>query len=1016
MLGGRAIPTDGPASQGWSSDAAAIGKAQEADMFGTSDFGAAPGFASTGEERGGASGASQTQSITPAGFDAGFGDLAMPPPPSVGTAAKSAVDQGRDEDGLRRSLGSGFLDSPTKEASGGLPAPPLEPLPGPAVAPAAGGFGDGGFGAGTLAPSTSGDSSVERREGAPSDPPRGESGPGGAQPPAGGTPWHIAPADVAKYDLIFAQTAKARMGADADGDSKLPKASVLPLLNMSKLPAHLIEQIWKLADVSRNDALDNLEFRIAMHLVTRALKGHSLPDRLPPELSPQSLALVAQDGAAVTRELRAQLDGAQESLLHTRNELAAARTRGAHVEQEVMNVTYKLQQTRSELVAEEKELKRLLEAEASESSACGQAIEDLRQTSEKLIDVREHITRLRNAATARADMAHGPEDAQAAAQRAELVEAEAELAELMRQEAEAEGEVVSDPAETAEAVAARLESARAQVRELEALRSLREELRNLQGEVQAAREGLQVPAGQHVADALREGERNLAAQRDLLRRLEGELQQQTSRAERADGEALQVAAQAQALKELIAKKTAQAETSSARLAQLVAEKEGLAVQLADQDESSATAPPRPRSAPRDEEHSGDSDGSSAKGWQFVSQEGDASPTSAPGLAPPAAKGVDSPTPAMALAHERAPELPAAPSQSHTELDGGAPPVGREVSTGEDACSEVSMTSSALNKQAAMVFAADAFDAADEGAEPVDEGALQDAFAAGFDGGGAGFAGGVDDGVGDIVDDFDRGFDTSFADATFGDDAAASEEDFKQSFGGSTSGGFDGQGAVGFGAVDASFGAGFGENFGDGAFSGGGFGADDGGASAFAHTGATSSPGAGAVADSSFTRGEFGGQDTNTMGPQAAGGFTDGGGFGGGGFGGGGFEASGFGDGGGGGFGDGDGGDAGGGFGAGFDIDTGGASEFGGGGFGSSFGDEQRQSTSTMATAEIPAHPGAQHSAAGGLSLSSPEVATKIAQVKAVAGDVDEQVIADALAKAGGVVETCINDMMDAGLM
>mmetsp|Transcript_16381 Transcript_16381/g.50111 ORF Transcript_16381/g.50111 Transcript_16381/m.50111 type:complete len:1008 (-) Transcript_16381:147-3170(-) len=817
-------------------------------------------------------------------------------------------------------------------------------------------------------------------------------------------PWAMTPAESAQYDGYFAKLDTVHSGFLSGGQAA-------SLLSKSGLPKEVLSKIWGMSDMDKDGQLSLVEFRIAMHLVTRALKGHSLPDRLPPELSPQSLALVAQDGAAVTRELRAQLDGAQESLLHTRNELAAARTRGAHVEQEVMNVTYKLQQTRSELVAEEKELKRLLEAEASESSACGQAIEDLRQTSEKLIDVREHITRLRNAATARADMAHGPEDAQAAAQRAELVEAEAELAELMRQEAEAEGEVVSDPAETAEAVAARLESARAQVRELEALRSLREELRNLQGEVQAAREGLQVPAGQHVADALREGERNLAAQRDLLRRLEGELQQQTSRAERADGEALQVAAQAQALKELIAKKTAQAETSSARLAQLVAEKEGLAVQLADQDESSATAPPRPRSAPRDEEHSGDSDGSSAKGWQFVSQEGDASPTSAPGLAPPAAKGVDSPTPAMALAHERAPELPAAPSQSHTELDGGAPPVGREVSTGEDACSEVSMTSSALNKQAAMVFAADAFDAADEGAEPVDEGALQDAFAAGFDGGGAGFAGGVDDGVGDIVDDFDRGFDTSFADATFGDDAAASEEDFKQSFGGSTSGGFDGQGAVGFGAVDASFGAGFGENFGDGAFSGGGFGADDGGASAFAHTGATSSPGAGAVADSSFTRGEFGGQDTNTMGPQAAGGFTDGGGFGGGGF-----EASGFGDGGGGGFGDGDGGDAGGGFGAGFDIDTGGASEFGGGGFGSSFGDEQRQSTSTMATAEIPAHPGAQHSAAGGLSLSSPEVATKIAQVKAVAGDVDEQVIADALAKAGGVVETCINDMMDAGLM
>lgn len=59
------------------------------------------------------------------------------------------------------------------------------------------------------------------------------------------------------------------------------------MLRKSGLPADVISQIWRLADVDGDGLLDGEEFVLAMHLTNAKVKaGIPLPQTLPAELVP----------------------------------------------------------------------------------------------------------------------------------------------------------------------------------------------------------------------------------------------------------------------------------------------------------------------------------------------------------------------------------------------------------------------------------------------------------------------------------------------------------------------------------------------------------------------------------------------------------------------------------------------------------------------------------------------------------------------------------------------------------
>ena len=49
---------------------------------------------------------------------------------------------------------------------------------------------------------------------------------------------------------------------------------------------NLILQVWRLADVDQDGALDADEFALAMHLINIKLEGYDLPEDLPDHLVP----------------------------------------------------------------------------------------------------------------------------------------------------------------------------------------------------------------------------------------------------------------------------------------------------------------------------------------------------------------------------------------------------------------------------------------------------------------------------------------------------------------------------------------------------------------------------------------------------------------------------------------------------------------------------------------------------------------------------------------------------------
>ena len=60
------------------------------------------------------------------------------------------------------------------------------------------------------------------------------------------------------------------------------------ILIRSKLPQHILAQIWTLSDLDVDGKLSAEEFAIAMFLCERAKSGHMPPHVLPPDLIPPS--------------------------------------------------------------------------------------------------------------------------------------------------------------------------------------------------------------------------------------------------------------------------------------------------------------------------------------------------------------------------------------------------------------------------------------------------------------------------------------------------------------------------------------------------------------------------------------------------------------------------------------------------------------------------------------------------------------------------------------------------------
>ncbi|XP_049944151.1 EH domain-containing protein 1-like [Schistocerca serialis cubense] len=72
---------------------------------------------------------------------------------------------------------------------------------------------------------------------------------------------------------------------------KLTKTDVKDELRKSKLSSHILNSIWLLADVDKDNMLDKDEFALAMYLVRLKADGHNLPETLPEHLIPPSKRL-----------------------------------------------------------------------------------------------------------------------------------------------------------------------------------------------------------------------------------------------------------------------------------------------------------------------------------------------------------------------------------------------------------------------------------------------------------------------------------------------------------------------------------------------------------------------------------------------------------------------------------------------------------------------------------------------------------------------------------------------------
>ena len=76
--------------------------------------------------------------------------------------------------------------------------------------------------------------------------------------------------DSAKYDNYFALL-------DPEGRGVVTPAQCAPLFQKALLPEDVLGGVLRLADADSDGMLDKRDFRIAMHLLNNAVKGHPVP-------------------------------------------------------------------------------------------------------------------------------------------------------------------------------------------------------------------------------------------------------------------------------------------------------------------------------------------------------------------------------------------------------------------------------------------------------------------------------------------------------------------------------------------------------------------------------------------------------------------------------------------------------------------------------------------------------------------------------------------------------------------
>ncbi|KAH9483528.1 Actin cytoskeleton-regulatory complex protein pan1 [Psilocybe cubensis] len=96
-------------------------------------------------------------------------------------------------------------------------------------------------------------------------------------------PWALTKAEKKNYDKIFRSW-------DAQGTGFISGATALDVFGASGLPKDDLARIWTLADINDRGKLNIAEFHVAMGLIYRRLNGMPVPDQLPQELVPPSVA------------------------------------------------------------------------------------------------------------------------------------------------------------------------------------------------------------------------------------------------------------------------------------------------------------------------------------------------------------------------------------------------------------------------------------------------------------------------------------------------------------------------------------------------------------------------------------------------------------------------------------------------------------------------------------------------------------------------------------------------------
>ncbi|KAJ8679426.1 hypothetical protein QAD02_015213 [Eretmocerus hayati] len=97
--------------------------------------------------------------------------------------------------------------------------------------------------------------------------------------------WTINPQERAKYEQLFLTLEPV--------DGSVPGNKVRGVLMDSKLPLEVFGKIWDLADMDQDGKLNEQEFIVAMHLVSKALESNAVPNLLPPELLSSAQKIVA---------------------------------------------------------------------------------------------------------------------------------------------------------------------------------------------------------------------------------------------------------------------------------------------------------------------------------------------------------------------------------------------------------------------------------------------------------------------------------------------------------------------------------------------------------------------------------------------------------------------------------------------------------------------------------------------------------------------------------------------------